>query len=150
MIAHHNGSTPTILCLMTLRSSTGDFPRRNYHAHDVSAGAEPNQWRGGNGQHDGEHNLSGVEGGAQTLAADGSGDDDARDDGDGAGGEAAHPRPHAPADLAFRHDLAGHGAHDAGRAAREEQRQREDGGRYRCQCRTEQRVHCEEVRVGRR
>ena len=147
MIPHHDGPTPAVLRLTIPRSSIADSTRRNHHLHDVGAGAEPNERRSSNRQHDRQHDLRRLQSSAEALAANGRGNDDAGDDGDGAGGKTAHPRAHAPPDLALGHDLAGHGAHDAGGRAGQQQRQREDGGGGGRERRAEQRVHREEVRV---
>lgn len=118
------------------------------HGHDVAATGEPDQGGGHKGQDDAEDDLTGGQGLVEPAAADGAGDDDAGDDADGPRDEPPHPGLDGPAQHALGHHLAGHGAHDARRRARQEQRQGEQGARGGGQVLAQESVDAEEVGVG--
>lgn len=123
--------------------------RARLDAHVALGAGEVDEGGADERQHDAEGDLGAVEGGVELLAAGGARDDDAGRDADGAGDEAAQPRLHAPAQRALAHHLARDGADDAGRDAREQQRQREDGTRGRADARRQERVDPEDVGVQR-
>ena len=98
-------------------------------------------------EHDAEHDVAAIQRGRKPRLPRRAGNDDAGNDGDGAGDEATQKGAHAPIERALAHELPGHGGDDAGGNAGEKQGECEDGAGALGDARNEKRVHARQVGV---